>query len=152
MLRASDIGDHSPHAVGNANDPAIRRIRWLNDSFPDLLFPDRVWGEAIKASRLWEEWGPTGLVRDPVFTRLLNNGVWDSREGGRSMAEIESMRYTAAMGSRLMLRALELEDKVSSLQVIRVTSFNHETTARQGREGMEGVPKVVERLHRESRC
>jgi len=29
------------------------------------------------------------------------------------MAEIESMRYTAALSSRLMLRALELEDKVS---------------------------------------
>jgi len=108
----SDIGDHSPHAVGNANDPAVCRIRWLNDSFPDLLFPDRIWGEAIKASRLWEEWGPTGLVRDPVFTRLLNNGVWDSREGGRSMAEIESMRYTAALASRLMLRGLEQETKV----------------------------------------
>jgi len=118
MLRASDIGDHSPHAVGNANDPAVRRIRWLNDSFLDLLFPDRVLGESIKASRLWEEWGPTGLVRDPVFTHLLANGVWDSREGGRSSAEIESMRYTAALSSRLMLRALELEDKVS-LQEIR---------------------------------
>jgi len=113
MLRASDIGDHSPHAVGNTNDPAVRRIRWLNDSFPDLLFPDRIWREAIKASRLWEEWGPTGRVRDPVFTRLLSNGVWDSREGGRSSAKIESMRYTAALSSRLMLRALELEDKVS---------------------------------------
>ena len=113
MLRASDIGDHSPHAVGNANDPAVCHIRWLNDSFPDLLFPDCVWGEAIKASRLWEEWGPTGLVRDPIFTCLLANGVWDSHEGGRSMAEIESMRYTAALSSRLMLRALELEDKVS---------------------------------------
>ena len=112
MLRASDIGDHSPHAVGNANDPTVCRIRWLNDSFPDLLFPDHVWGEAIKASRLWEEWGPTGLVRDPVFTRLLNNGVWDSCEGGRLMAEIESMRYTAALASRLMLRGLEQEMKV----------------------------------------
>jgi len=100
------------HAVGNANDPAVRRIRWLNDSFPDLLFPDRVWGEAIKASRLWEEWGPTGRVRDPVFTRLLANGVWDSNEGRRSTAEIESMRYTAALASRLMLRGLEQETKV----------------------------------------
>jgi len=99
MLQASDIGDHSPHAVGNANDPAIRRHCWLNDSFLDLLFPDRVWGESIKASRLWEEWGLTKLVRDPVFTRLLANGVWDSREGGRSMAEIKSMRYTAALAS-----------------------------------------------------
>jgi len=68
MLRASDIGDHSPHAVGNANDPAVRRIRWLNDSFPDLLFPDRVWGEAIKASRLWEEWA---LGADPYLPRGL---------------------------------------------------------------------------------
>ena len=67
MLRASDIGNHSPHNVGNENDPLVRRSRWLNDSFPGLLLPDQIWGEAIKASRLWEDWSPTGLVRDPVI-------------------------------------------------------------------------------------
>ena len=126
MLRASDIGDHSPHAVGNANDPAVRRYRWLNDSFPDLLFPDRIWGESIKASRLWEEWGPTGRVRDPVFTRLLANGVWDSNEGRRSSAEIESMRYTAALASRLMLRGLEQETKV---RYVHSRSYDQELTS-----------------------
>jgi len=117
MTRASDIGDHSPHCVGNENDPAIRRFRWLGDSFPDLTFSDRLWGEAIKVSRLWEEWGPTGLVRDVPFTRLLAMGVWDSNEGRRSHAEIKSIRYTAAIGSRLMLRALEQEDKVSLQEI-----------------------------------
>ena len=86
MLRASDIGNHSPHNVGNENDPLVRRSRWLNDSFPGLLLPDQIWGEAIKASRLWEEWGPTGVVRDPVFCRLLHNGVWDNDESGRPAA------------------------------------------------------------------
>ena len=119
MLRASDIGDHFPHAVRNANDPAVRHIHWLNNSFLDLLFKDHIWGESIKASHLWQEWGPTGVVRDPVFTRLLSNGLWDSRENGRSPVEVESMRYTACLSSRLMLRALELEDKVSNLQEIR---------------------------------
>ena len=66
MLRASDIGDHSPHNVGNENDPAVCCSRWLNDSFLGLLLPDQVWGEMIKALRLWEEWSVTGLVRDPV--------------------------------------------------------------------------------------
>ena len=47
MLRASDIGNHSPHNVGNENDPLVRRSRWLNDSFPGLLLPDQIWGEAI---------------------------------------------------------------------------------------------------------
>ena len=74
MLRASDIGNHSPHNIGNENDLVVRRARWLNDSFPGLLLPDQVWGEAIKASRLWEEWSPTGLVQDPVFCHLLHNG------------------------------------------------------------------------------
>ena len=87
MLRASDIGNHSPHNVGNEDDALVRRSRWLNDSFPGLLLPDQIWGEAIKASRLWEEWGPTGLVRDPVFCRLLANGVWDSWESGRPTAD-----------------------------------------------------------------
>ena len=117
MLRASDIGDHSPHNVSNENDPMVRCSRWLNDSFLGLLLPDQVWGEAIKASRLWEEWSPTGLVRDPVFCRLLHNRVWDSRETGRLAAEVLSMRYSAAISSQLMLRALEQEEKVS-LQVI----------------------------------
>ena len=71
MLRASNIGDHSPHNVGNENDPAVRCVRWLNDSFPGLLLPNQVWGEVIKVLRLWEEWSPTGLVWDPVFCCLL---------------------------------------------------------------------------------
>ena len=83
MLRASDIGNHSPHNVGNENDPLVRRSRWLNDSFPGLLLPDQIWGEAIKASRLWEDWSPTGLVQDPVFCRLLANGVWDNDTGDK---------------------------------------------------------------------
>ena len=91
MLRASDIGNHSPHNVGNKNDPLVRWSRWLNDSFPGLLLPDQIWGEAIKALRLWEEWSPTSLVRDPVFCRLLHNGVWDSRESGRPVAEVMAM-------------------------------------------------------------
>ena len=114
MLRASNIGDHSPHNAGNENDPMVRRSRWLNDSFPGLLLPDQIWGEAIKASRLWEEWSPTGLVRDPAFCRLLHNGVWDSRESGRPAAEVMAMRHSAALSSRLMLRALEQEEKVLS--------------------------------------
>ena len=82
MLRASDIRDHSPHNVGNENDPLVRRSRWLNDSFPGLLLPDQIWGEAIKASRLWEEWSPTGdrlkkvlgwwRVRDPGWQWTLD--------------------------------------------------------------------------------
>ena len=121
MLRASDIGNHLPHNVGNENDPLVRRSRWLNDSFPGLLLPDQIWGEAIKASRLWEEWGPTGLVRDPVFCRLLHNGVWDSRESGRPAAEVMAMRHSAALSSRLMLRALEQEEKVFSSCSSKVT-------------------------------
>ena len=113
MLRASDIGDHSPHNVGNENDLMVCRSCWLNDSFPGLLLPDQVWGEAIKASRLWEEWSLTGLVRDPVFCHLLHNGVWDSRKTGRPAAEVSSMRYSAAISLRLMLCALEQEEKVS---------------------------------------
>ena len=118
MLRVSDIGDHSPHNIGNENDPMVRRSRWLNDSFLGLLLPDQVWGEAIKVSRLWEEWSLTSLVWDLVFCCLLHNGVWDSHKTGRPAAEVLSMRYSAAISSRLMLRTLEQEEKVSSLWVI----------------------------------
>ena len=114
MLRVSDIRDHSPHNVGNENDPMVCRSRWLNDSFPGLLLPDQIWGEAIKTSRLWEEWSLTGLVRDPVFCCLLHNGVWDSHESGRPAAEVMAMRQSAALSSRLMLHALEQEEKVFS--------------------------------------
>ena len=107
ILRASNIRDHSPHNAGNENDPMVCRSRWLNDSFPGLLLPDQIWGEAIKASRLWEEWSPTGLVRDLVFCQLLHNGVWDSHESGRPAAEVIAMRHSATLSSRLMLRALE---------------------------------------------
>ena len=135
MLRASDIGSHSPHNVGNKNDPLVRRSRWLNDSFPGLLLPDQIWGEAIKASRLWEEWSPTGLVRDPVFCRLLHNGVWDSRKLGQPTAEVMAMRYSTALSSRLMLRAIEQEEKVLSsflLKSILLTRRVFSTTSWRG--------------------
>ena len=135
MLRASDIGNHSPHNVSNENDPMVRRSRWLNDSFPGLLLPDQIWGEAIKVSRLWEEWSPTSLVWDPVFCRLLHNGVWDSRESGRPAAEVIAMRHSAALSSRLMLRALEQEEKVLSsflLKSILLTRRVFSTTSWRG--------------------
>ena len=138
MLRASDIRDHSLHNIGNENDLVVRRSRWLNDSFPGLLLPDQIWGEAIKASRLWEEWSPTGLVWDPVFCLLLHNGVWYSRESGRPATEVTVMRHSAAISSRLMLRALEQEEKVS-LRVIRrlpiLTQRLHSTTSWRGNRG-----------------
>ena len=135
MLRASDIGDHSPHNVGNENDLTVRRSRWLNDSFPGLLLPDQIWGEAIKALRLWEEWSLTGLVRDPVFCQLLHNGVWDSRESGRPAAEVTAMRHSATLLSRLMLYALEQEEKVSLWVIQRLlflTQRLHSTTSWRG--------------------
>ena len=135
MLRASNIGDHSPHNAGNKNDLMIRRSRWLNDSFPGLLLPDQIWGEAIKVLRLWEEWSPTGLVRDPVFCRLLHNGVWDSRESGRPAAEVMVMRHSAALSSRLMLRTLEQEEKVLSLFLLKsilLTQRVYSTTSWRG--------------------
>ena len=100
----------------------VRRSRWLNDSFLGLLLPDQIWGEAIKASRLWEEWSPTSLVWDLVFCRLLHNGVWDSRKSGRPTAEVTAMKHSAALLLRLMLRALEQEEKVS-LWVIQRLPF-----------------------------
>ena len=150
MLRASDIGDHSPHNVSNKNDPAVRHAWWLNDSFLGLLLPDQVWGEPIKASRLWEEWSPTGLVWDPVFCWLLHNGVWDSRESGRPLAEVMLMRYSAAISSRLMLHGLEQEERVSSVQVIRrlllLTRRLHSTTSWRGIGGSSrtcGTPSLT---------
>ena len=138
MLRASDIGDHSPHNISNKNDPMVCWSCWLNDSFPGLLLPDQIWGEAIKASRLWEEWSPTGLVRDPVFCRLLHNGVWDSRESGRPTAEVTVMRHSTALLSRLMLRVLEQEEKVSLWVIQRLlflTQRLHSMTSWRGSGG-----------------
>ena len=135
ILRASDIGDHSPHNVGNENDPMVHQSRWLNNSFPGLLLPDQIWGEAIKVSRLWEEWSLTGLVQNPVFCQLLHNGVWDSCESGRPAAEVTAMRHSAALSSRLMLRALEQEEKVSLWVIQRLlflTQRLHSTTSWRG--------------------
>ena len=138
MLRASDIGDHSPHNVGNENNPLVRHSCWLNNSFPGLLLPDQIWGEAIKALRLWEEWSPTGLVWDLVFCRLLHNGVWDSCELGRLAAEVTAMRHSATLSSRLMLRALEQEEKVSLWVIQRLlflTQRLHSMTSWRGSGG-----------------
>ena len=121
ILRASNIRDHSLHNVGNENDPMVRQSRWLNDSFPGLLLSDQIWGEAIKVSRLWEEWSPTGLVWDPVFCQLLHNGVWDSHKSGRPGAEVTAMRHSAALSSRLMLHAIEQEEKVFSSCSLKTT-------------------------------
>ena len=119
----------------------VRRSRWLNDSFPELLLPDQIWGEAIKALRLWEEWSPTGLVRDPAFCRLLHNRVWDSRESGWPAAEVMAMRHSTALSLRLMLCALEQEEKVFSSCPPKVTLLTRRVSVRQVGEGVEIVPK-----------
>ena len=97
------------------DDPTIRHLNWLGDSFPDLTCTDRLWGEAIRCSHLWNEWGPSGKIKDVPFLYFLAMGVWDGNEGvRRSYAEIEPICHSTAIGCRLMLRALEQEDKVGS--------------------------------------
>ena len=68
---------------------------------------------AIRTSRLWNEWGPSGEVQDVPFLRLIATRVWNSREEGQWLnIEIETIYYTVAIGGHLMMRALEQESKV----------------------------------------
>ena len=80
----------------------------MADSFPNLTWSDHIWAEAIRTSHLWNEWGLSGEVWDVLFLHLIVTGVWDSQEEGRQLnVEIKTMRYMAAIGGRLMMRALE---------------------------------------------
>lgn len=112
MTRVSDICDHSPHRVGAENNPTFHHLNWLGDSFPDLIPPDHHWVEAIKVSHLWQEWG--------LFSR-----VWDDPYGECSQMESEAMHHSAAIGSHLMLRALEQEDKVGPQVASPFYGTNH---------------------------
>jgi len=140
----------TPHHVGMENNPAIRHLNWMGDSFPDLTCTDHLWAEAIHTSCLWNKWGPSGKIRDVPFLRLLAMGVWDGNEGTRhSYAEIKSMRHSAAISGCLIIRALEEEDKVSSLQVILDwTPANLlRTTERGSGVRVVTVPAHVEHIH-----
>ena len=74
-----------------------------------------VWAEAIRNSKIWAEWGPTGATRDVPFMRLLGMGIWDWKDEtvSRNNSEIRSFRHAGAIGARLMLRAMEEEEKVN---------------------------------------
>ena len=80
MTRASDIREHSPHCIGAENDAAACQHNWLGDSFPNLIQSDHIWVETICTSHLWNEWGPSGRIRDVPFLQLLATNTWDSNE------------------------------------------------------------------------
>ena len=102
------------HHTGAENDPTICRYNWIVDSFPNLTCLDHTWAEAILTSHLWNKWSPSGEVRDVPFLQLIITGVWDQREEGQqSNVEIKTMCYSAAIGGRLMMRALEQDREVA---------------------------------------
>ena len=116
MVRASNSGVNNPHESVARGDEQVRRAQWWGDSFADLSYDDRLWAEAIRNSRIWAEWGPTGATRDVPFMRLLGMGVWDWKDETVSWnnSKIRSFRHAGAIGARLMLRAMEEEEKVPS--------------------------------------
>jgi len=117
VTRATNSGLNNPHEIAANGDMAIQHANWLSDAFANLNREDRLWAESIRTSSLWREWGPTGETRDVPFTRLLAMGVWDwNDEEKRGLESTRAMHHLAAIGARLMLRALEEEKKVSLWQ------------------------------------
>jgi len=114
MVRASNSGPNNPHESVAQGDEQVRRAQWWGDSFADLSHEDRLWAEAIRNSKIWAEWGPTGATRDVPFMRLLGMAIWDWKEDSpsRNNAELRCFRHAGAIGARLMLRAMEEEEKV----------------------------------------
>jgi hypothetical protein len=91
---------------------------------PELSNDDALWAYSIRASQqvlnLDEE-----RVQDPTLVRLLDIGVHDwhgSEEHLYSMTGkdnlrnhcVRALRHSALVGSRLLPRLLDLEDKVSN--------------------------------------
>jgi len=121
MVRASNSGVNNPHESIAQGDEQLRRSQWWGDSFADLSYDDRLWAEAIRNSRIWAKWGPTGATRDIPFMRLLGMGVWDWKDEtvSRNNSEIRSFHHAGAIGAWLMLHAMEEEEKV----ILSVSSF-----------------------------
>ena len=121
MVRASNSGVNNPHESVAQGDEQVQRAQWWGDLFADLSYDDCLWAEAICNSRIWAEWGPTGATRDVPFMCLLGMGVWDWKDEtvSRNNSEIRSFRHTGAIGARLMLRAMEEEEKV----ILSISSF-----------------------------
>jgi hypothetical protein len=86
--------------------------RWKNDRMDELYNDDALWAYMIRASeeiRLQDR----ERINDPVLRRLLAMGVYDWTQQDRSLnSTLPALRYSAAMGSRLLNRILEEEDKV----------------------------------------
>jgi hypothetical protein len=85
---------------------------WNQDVLPECHLDDALWGYTI---RMWEElqeWG-AGRVEDQVTIRLLRMAARDWKDkDSRKPASIQSMRFAAVLGSRLLAQLLALEDKV----------------------------------------
>ena len=135
--QATNSGLNNPHEIAANGDVTIQHANWLADAFANLNQEDRLWAKSIRTSCLWREWGPTGETRDAPFTRLLAMGAWDWNDEERRDAELTRvMHYSAAIGARLMLCALEEEKKVSLWQcsslVMKLTTLDPSATTWKG--------------------
>jgi len=90
---------------------------WCNNPMSDLYNNNAIHAYQICLS---EELRVMDLahVRDPVMMRLLNMGTFNWKPPNSIAGPIQGMSYTAVLMSWVLPRILDLEDKVSSGELL----------------------------------
>jgi hypothetical protein len=101
-----------------------RNERWWNDALPEILRDDALWAYSIRASDQLRGLD-TEKVHDLVLMRLLDMGVrdWQGAEDhlfnftsdDLHQQGVRALCHSTLVGSRLLPRVLDLEDRVSGI-------------------------------------
>jgi len=90
---------------------------WHNNPMPDLYNNDAIHAYRIRLSEeLWMM--NLACLRDPVMMRLLNMGTFNWKPPNSIAGPIQGMSYMAVLMLRILPHVLDLEDKVSSGELL----------------------------------
>ena len=88
--------------------------KWHDDTLPECLTYDQLWGYSIWAGEEMTEetWGG---IKDPVLQNLMRIGIFERIDCRDQCLDqtLPALRYSAAITSRLLPRLSDLETRVT---------------------------------------
>jgi len=109
--------DKCTFAPSEAGSESFDEERWRNNPMNELFNDDAIHAYRIRLSEQLRSMD-LARVQDPVMMRLLNMGTFDWKSPNSIAGPIQGMSFAAVLMSRILPRVLDLEDKVSSAELL----------------------------------